>query len=592
MKWIFAVTLFLGYFSIYSASWVKLFQGDDLYVHGYLSSFVVDCDIQTKSSVCVDKYILPKEILQKGTYLGTGILISASKYFCEGDSNKFVAFDDPEKPGRIFDLVNTYQTVNLQTLNCPGRLVIETYSYPNHKRTGFQGGALVSGTYEAVDRVKRLNEFVTRDMYRLFFVLLAVFYGIYSIMKKYDLISFDENIFLPYMPYWLIYLGAASDVFEVILPYTGIQNLMQYMVTFFSFAAHGLPVVALSFHIGNKSFRGRTKRIVEILFVLISFLLVVFQARDAYFAIFFVFAFFYVLLGAKESKSPLIAFGIILIMTLLKVLDFQGMPSGRTTSIFIGFYLITFMGFKIKGILKENFHLALSGKLLNYELKTEKALSQLDKNLALFRQAESVAHDIRAPLAVIETMVQSDSSQQANKIIYEAVQRLGRIANDLLRTRRNHESASLVELIQKVSLAKEIINNIEVSVNADRVESKKVRPEYQSSIERMYANLLQNSVEAAPGQVVFVSVYVENAFVVISFQNHAKGVSDKVLEQLNRGIPFSARKEGYGIGSVKSREFVYSVGGEVKYFKNQKGVFTKVSLPLECFAEKKVIQNA
>lgn len=583
MKWIFAVTLILGYFSVYSASWVKFFQGDDLYVHGYLSSFVVDCDIKTESSVCVDKYILPKEILQKGSYLGTGILISASKYYCEGDSKKYVIFDDPEKPGRIFDLVNTYQTVNLQSLNCPGRLVIETYSYPRYKRTGYQGGALVSGTYEAVNRVKRLNEFVARDMYRLFFVLFAVFYGIFSIMKKYDLISFDENIFLPYLPYWLMYLGAASDIFEVIVPYTGIQNLMQYMVTFFSFCAHGLPIVAFAFHVENRPFRGRVKLVVEAMFCLVSFLLVIFQVRDAYFTIFFVFAFFYVLLGAKEGKSPLIAFGVILTMTVLKVLDMQDMPSGRTTSIFMGFYLITFMGGKIKNILKENFHLALRGKLLNYELKTEKSLSQLDQNLALFRQAEAVAHDIRAPLAVIETMVQSDSTLKTNKIIHEAVQRLERIANDLLRTGQSHQSASLIELIQKVSLAKEIINKVDVSVDLVRIEGKKVRPEYQSSIERMYANLLQNSVEAAPRQTASVRAYVENNFIVISIQNKADEVSDKVLEHLNQGIPFSTREKGYGIGSIKSREFVHAVGGKVRYVKKEVGILTEIEIPPKCF---------
>ena len=142
MKWtlFFFLSIFLGYAYMWNPFYVSLFPGNNLEILGNIKKFEYPCKDKepTEKSICTHKYIYPLEKFKslEKLSIGTGIILYATKYYCEENPSDYILFDDPSNPGKRFDMYSLYQTVPLQRLNCKKNLIIESWSRHGTIRKG------------------------------------------------------------------------------------------------------------------------------------------------------------------------------------------------------------------------------------------------------------------------------------------------------------------------------------------------------------------------------------------------------------------------------------------------------------------------
>ena len=580
------LTILLGYFEHYSAYYVKMFQGDKIQILGTLKEFRYPCDERTERSVCTNKYIVPGSLIKNQSYIGTGIIISASRYYCKGNKEHSVEFDNPHNPGKIFDLVNTYQVVNLASLNCTDDLIVESWSYPHFRRSGHQGGSLVVGDYEGVNRVKKITELVTRDMYRLIFLGFIIVWLLFRYLRNNNLVSVEEQIFYPFIVYWVLYIGAATDIFEALVPYTELPNIMQKTVAFFGLGAHFLPI---SIYALRKHFPLLENRMIIILNVLF-FLVVINNFWKSYYFLFLLSILLYLLLGIKEKRGELLLFGVITMGTILKVIGVDGMPSGRTSTIFLAAYLTYFTYSKIRQVVSENTRLSYREKVLNHELKSEKILANYEKQAALFNQAKLVAHDLRAPLTVLQEVILSERKYSGG-VVEASMSRMWRVIDDLLGKKDMKQySREVMDVLGTVVRGKELVSGCNIKCHMTLEEDIKIKGEYLALFERAISNVLQNAVDEAPNVNIYASMITsENRDcrgMQVRIENEAPELSIEKIEKLNQGIPFTSKEKGNGLGASSSFTAIKKIGGKVVYEKiDETLLVTAMHFPRKIFIE-------
>lgn len=580
------LTILLGYFEHYSAYYVKMFQGDRIQILGTLNEFRYPCDERTERSVCTNKYIVPASLIKNQSYIGTGIIISASRYYCKGNKEHSVEFDNPHNPGKIFDLVNTYQVVNLASLNCTDDLIVESWSYPHFRRSGHQGGSLVVGDYEGVNRVKKITELVTRDMYRLIFLGFIIVWLLFRYLRNNNLVSVEEQIFYPFIVYWVLYIGAATDIFEALVPYTELPNIMQKTVAFFGLGAHFLPI---SIYALRKHFPLLEKRMIIILNVLF-FLVVINNFWKSYYFLFLLSILLYLLLGIKEKRGELLLFGVITMGTILKVIGVDGMPSGRTSTIFLAAYLTYFTYSKIRQVVSENTRLSYREKVLNHELKSEKILANYEKQAALFNQAKLVAHDLRAPLTVLQEVILSERKYSGG-VVEASMSRMWRVIDDLLGKKDMKQfSREVKDVLGTVVGGKELVSGCNIKCHMTLKEGIQIKGEYLALFERAISNVLQNAVDEVPDVNIYASMTTsENGDcrgMQVRIENKAPELSIENIEKLNQGIPFTSKEKGNGLGASSSFTAIKKIGGKVVYEKTDEAqLVTTMHFPPKIFIE-------
>lgn len=589
MKLIVILTLFLGYFENFSAYYVKMFHGKDLEIFGDMKKYRAGCDLKTKKSSCTDKYLIPKEVIQGQDYLGVGVILSASLFYCQGDRSRYQEYDSYKNPSKIFDIMNTFQVVSLKGLGCSDGLVVEAWSQEGAKRAGHQMGKLVAGTYEAVNRVKVVTEFITRDIFKFFGLLFIFLAFAFSYLRRNAFLSEDEDALVRVLPYWILYLFSISDIMQMILPVTKFSSLGNQLVSFLSISAHCYPVL---FYVASRS-RGRIKEIFSrTVWNPVSLILVI-GVLSEYWITFFWFAFWgasllYFAYGLKDKQYFFLAFSFFLVITILRIMNVEGMPSARTGSVFFCLYMISFSFSKFKYILFEAKRFSKFENAYEYKVKTEKAISEYEKQKALLEQARRVAHDIQSPLAVLEELRSRISDDQSG-LFNSSIARLKAIAGNLLQfSTGNSELLSFKDYLLLIKVEKEVLFKCHINLSFEFEYDLYSRIEELTTVSRVVSNLITNSLEAyeggLPNDPLTLSVGRKEAdYIFVAIMNHSGPIQSSVLEKLNSGISFTTKAKGHGIGASSSYDKVTVVGGTILYSSEPSANFVQIRLPLSLF---------
>jgi len=219
---------------------------------------------------------------------------------------------------------------------------------------------------------------------------------------------------------------------------------------------------------------------------------------------------------------------------------------------------------------------------------------RLQKELAIAQLSLQVAHDIRSPLASLESGLKDiDIPEDNAALIKQSTERIRAIADDLLRKyRRNpkvdnlegkkeedikytEKTCDLTEIIKKIILEKKAVyKDIEFKVDTpnEKIEIKTDANE----ISRMVSNLINNSVEAMAGDKSQIRVYnqvnkkitirlrKEEDKAVIIIKDNGKGISKEIINRLGEK-GFSVGKEnGNGLGLWHAKTLTESLGGSLE----------------------------
>lgn len=337
---ILTLTLLLGYSSMWIGELAVILNQNNVTDMGTLNDFKEECSLTSDISTCTNKYVIPLNETNKNATFGLGIIISSSVIYCDNDKKNAIYYDDYLSPGKRFDLMNLYQTVDLSTLECKNYLNIESWSKKGSVRIGFQEGPLLYGNRVSIQGIKRSFEFYSKEVHRLIAVSLFLIALLYLLMSYILKQNIQNNIFSSSISSWLLFLFFASDLFQTILPISNLPFFINKIVAAFSLAAHFIPFIDLAFLKSKKyaDISSTQKNLASyIIFVPLMFSS---YWLNIFYSTFLLVSIAYFILGIKRRSLQSILFGVISTLVYLKMKNIPFTLSAMSTSYFVGFSIL------------------------------------------------------------------------------------------------------------------------------------------------------------------------------------------------------------------------------------------------------------
>lgn len=224
-------------------------------------------------------------------------------------------------------------------------------------------------------------------------------------------------------------------------------------------------------------------------------------------------------------------------------------------------------------------------------------LASAEKEKALFELASRVAHDIRSPLAALDSVVgkAANMPEDDRVLIRGAMERINDIANGLLAKGRNQRVPandqtsvqSLSSLIAPLIAEKrmQFLSKTGIAIHSrPGTDSREVFAKVQpSEFKRLLSNLINNAVEAfADGAgTVNVSLSARDGRALLSVQDDGKGIPPDILAKLGRRGETHGKAGGSGLGLHHARTSAESWGGSLELSSEiGKGTTATLLLPL------------
>jgi signal transduction histidine kinase len=223
------------------------------------------------------------------------------------------------------------------------------------------------------------------------------------------------------------------------------------------------------------------------------------------------------------------------------------------------------------GRLAETFN-AMSSSIRN----ARQELIRQERIGTIGRLSTSIVHDLRNPLAAIyggaEMLVEGNLPPEHVKRlainIYRSSRHIQELLLDLVNvTRGKIESLEMCRLQEVVGAAYDTLataaaaQEVRVAVNIPgeiEVHMERAR------MERVFANLINNALEAMPGGgSLEIGACRESRSVLLRFEDTGPGVSEHIRARLFQPFVTAGKKNGLGLGLALSRQTVMDHGGEI-----------------------------
>lgn len=256
-------------------------------------------------------------------------------------------------------------------------------------------------------------------------------------------------------------------------------------------------------------------------------------------------------------------------------------------------------------------------ELLN-KLKAQELQSELALNKEISTMSRQVAHDIRGPLMALTTLskLSHEMSEDKKELLGLAVSRINGIAEDLLSKGKERLNSSnsgsankAIATNDRNSTAAETSVDFAMtalpSVQSDLISiSEKILKEYGFShsniefvwhqhvkasqvpvalpevkVQRILANILNNSIEAAPEKEAQISLSLleRDDCWLLQIMDNGCGIPEDVLPKLmSEGASFG-KENGNGLGLFDARNALQAIGGDLQ-LRSRVAVGTQVLL--------------
>lgn len=232
-----------------------------------------------------------------------------------------------------------------------------------------------------------------------------------------------------------------------------------------------------------------------------------------------------------------------------------------------------------------------------WRVKTIRQLQEarLSASTELAHFSTQVAHDIRSPLAALNILVQTQSSNSDEEkgILKDVIFRINEIANSLLEKEKNlkktgnekSDALPLIVILDRLVRQKRIefraFKFLEISFKSEANKAV-VTTGVSTSLSRAISNLINNSAEAIgnkPGRIIvkLSSNGINNTIFII---DTGPGMPADILEKLGeRGVSFGKGESGSGLGVYQAKKAILEMNGKIEFFSNASGTQVKIDLP-------------
>jgi len=210
----------------------------------------------------------------------------------------------------------------------------------------------------------------------------------------------------------------------------------------------------------------------------------------------------------------------------------------------------------------------------------EGARGQLIRNERLYtigRLASSIVHDLRNPLAAIygssEMLLDAELPPHQQKRLagnlYKASRRIQEMLDDLLNVSRGktaelREECLVSEILQAaIDPLRSAAENQKIHISLETPGEVLVAAD-RSRLERAFANLLVNALEAMPdGGSISIDARAEAGSITVRVEDTGPGIHPEVRERLFEPFASAGKKRGTGLGLALARQTVVDHGGEM-----------------------------
>ncbi|WP_186643601.1 ATP-binding protein [Fluviispira vulneris] len=225
----------------------------------------------------------------------------------------------------------------------------------------------------------------------------------------------------------------------------------------------------------------------------------------------------------------------------------------------------------------------LNKSILNLKALQEKTI-EAEKNAAIALTIQLLAHDVRQPFLMLQTILKTLSLQkdmtQINNLIKTLVpqveknfQKVNGMLLDVMEMGYHSEKLVLESICPEkliFSVVKEnlqIYNNTDITFIFDFSHKHKIRVNI-SKIERVFANILLNALQAMnfSGKIWIQTreVLIEkNLFIEFCIGNNNSFIENEDIKNLFNAFFTKAKKSGTGLGLAAAEKIVQSHGGRI-----------------------------
>ncbi|MFH0799592.1 MAG: hybrid sensor histidine kinase/response regulator [Pseudomonadota bacterium] len=215
--------------------------------------------------------------------------------------------------------------------------------------------------------------------------------------------------------------------------------------------------------------------------------------------------------------------------------------------------------------------------------EARKKLMEQEKLAGIMEISSQVAHDIRSPLAALDTAVKqtADMSEENRILIRSAVQRIRDIANDLSLKKRNADVAKPDSKYTEESSVQLLSGIIDGIVSEKRLQYRdRISIEIESDLgessyglfasvqlvefKRVLSNLINNAVEALNGNGKVEVKLLGDENIAIQIRDSGKGIPAEILPKLMRRGETHGKSGGSGLGLYHARTSVEKWGGGIE----------------------------
>lgn len=214
---------------------------------------------------------------------------------------------------------------------------------------------------------------------------------------------------------------------------------------------------------------------------------------------------------------------------------------------------------------------------MQHSLRTAREeLIRRERLTTISRLSTSIVHDLRNPLAAIyggaEMLVDGDlSPQQVHRLavnIYDSSRRVQDLLSDLADVTRGHtRAAEPCRLSDVVDAARSVVEPEAVRQRVEIVANLSADPTLlleRSRMERVFENLLVNSIEVMPGGGrIEISACAREETVEILVCDTGPGIDSEIWPRLFEPFVTAGKSRGMGLGLALSRQTVRDHGGDL-----------------------------